>query len=68
MRLTESERLKPLHDRAKGGDLKAGRELIAACRRGMLAPEWEKQAKIDSEVVEKHVKRREGALSGKAVK
>lgn len=56
---THSDRLRPLYQSAKAGDMEAGRELIRHCRRGMLVPYWEDaDREITDEEVETHLKRR----------
>jgi hypothetical protein len=50
-----------LYAAAKQGDLAAGRELIAACRDGMLAPEWDAPSRPSDDEVRAHVERRKRA-------
>jgi hypothetical protein len=64
----ETERLRPLYEKAKEGGLKAGKELIMACRRGMLEPDWEDPPKLDRKAVESHLQKREGIGSGRALR
>lgn len=65
---TETESLRPLHERAKNGDLKAGKELIHACRRGMIKPSWESPPKLGRGQIELHLQRRGKPMSGRAMK
>lgn len=65
--MIESERMRELNRLALGGDLKAGKELIHACRQGMVSPYWEKSPKINEEMIEKHLKRRAKTMAGKTV-
>lgn len=59
------ETTKELADKAKRGDVKAGRKLIHLCRNGMVKPVWEDEPVIDAEAVERHLERRVIVGSGK---
>ena len=58
---------KDLAERAKQGDMKAGKALIAECRRGMVKPYWEKPEPVTEEVIAAHLERRKKA-SGRSFK